>query len=61
MEFDLADLLLWVQGRLEHLGVEQSDVELCLERLRDLHGDFTRTYHEMEYIVNYLQGKYIVK
>lgn len=58
MKFELADLLPWFQGRLDDLGIEQSDVELCLERLKDQHGDFVRTYREMEYIVNYLQEKY---
>jgi len=59
-EFEMTDLLPWIQGRLENLGIEQGDVEYCLERLRDQRGDIVRTFHEMEYIVRYLQERYSV-
>ncbi|HVB59943.1 MAG TPA: hypothetical protein VNE61_02005 [Ktedonobacteraceae bacterium] len=57
-EFDVSSLSHWLQGRLEHLAIEKSDIEYCLERLRDQRGDVTRTYHELEYIVSYLQERY---
>jgi hypothetical protein len=57
-EFAMHDLLPWMQGRLENLGIEQNDIELCLERLKDQRGDFIRTYREMEYILNFLQRQY---
>lgn len=57
-EFDVSNLSRWLQGRLEHLAIEQSDIAYCLERLKDHHGDVTRTYHELEYIVSYLQERY---
>jgi hypothetical protein len=59
-EFEMTDLLPWVRGRLENLGVEQGDAEYCLERLRDQRGDIVRTYHELEYIVSYLQERYSI-
>lgn len=57
-EFDISSLSRWLQGRLEHLAIEKSGIEYCLERLQDHHGDVTRTYHELEYIVSYLQERY---
>src|SRR5579863_58706 len=59
-EFDMTDLLFWVRGRLENLHIKLSDIEYCLERLKDQRGDLVRTYHEMEYIVSYLQERYNV-
>lgn len=56
--FEMTDLLPWVRGTLENLEIEQSDIEYCLERLKDHHGDIVRTYHELEYIVSYLQERY---
>jgi hypothetical protein len=57
-EFDVSDLSRWLRGRLEYLSIEQSDIAHCLERLKDHHGDVTRTYHELEYIVAHLQERY---
>lgn len=56
--FEMTDLLPWLRGTLENLEIEQSDIEHCLERLKDHHGDMSRTYHELEYIVSYLQVRY---
>jgi hypothetical protein len=57
-EFDVSNLSRWLQGRLEYLSIEQSDIAYCLDRLKDHHGDITRTYHELESIVSYLQERY---
>ena len=57
-EFNTGELVPLIQGRLQDLGIEQSDVDFCVERLKGPQGDFVETYQQMEYIVNYLQGKY---
>lgn len=57
-KFDMTDLLPWMRGSLENLNLELSDIEYCIERLKDQRGDIVRTYHEMEYMVSYLQERY---
>ena len=56
--FEMTDLIPWIRGRLEYLDIEQNDIKFCLDRLNDQRGDIPRTYHELEYIVSYLQEKY---
>jgi hypothetical protein len=60
-EYDTADLQPWFQGRLEDLGITQSDIEYCMRRLADQHGHFIRTYRELESMVTFLQEKYAIR
>ena len=56
--FDIGHLTQWMSGWLKGRGVRSSDVESCINRLRDNHGHFLPTYQEIENIINDLKGRY---